>query len=517
MLHHTIHQALGTLAASEERMVSLAVVGLPSLAVYVASVAAHDDAIFFMARTDIRKYLYVVGTNAPLLADFEGTDLQPGIRQCPLSHTNAQALQKHFAFTRPVLIGMADSIGLGCRLGLANAGHLRGIADSGMKPILAQQSIRELTRTHREPEDVMDAAIWAVFQEGYRDGFGADADHLKTPDDIDRMVRARYTMITLDPSDYVVNEADTLALDALKAQAEGLPWGDLKDTFNACLARYVDVPFAVADDLTFTASREQVMRGLVKYGAALAHIARLYTYLHTTYPDHPFELEVSVDETDSVTSPFEHVLVASTLQRLAIPIISLAPRFVGDFEKGIDFKGDIDLFKKEYIKHVQIAEAFGPYKISIHSGSDKFSVYEVIGSLAQGHVHVKTAGTSYLEALHTIALHDPTLFRAIFDFSMGLYETEKRTYHVSADLNKLRPADAYSNVELESLFDSDDARQVLHVTFGKVLTTKNPDGIYRFRDALLTCLREHEATYDTLLERHFRRHVVPFQASITSL
>lgn len=510
MQNHPFSQALHTIAASEERVVPLSAEGLPPLEVYVSSITEYEGANFFMARTGLDKHLYIVGTDMVLLADFEGIDLQPGIWECPLSHVNVQALQKHFAFTRPVLVGIADSIGLGCRLGLANAGHLRGIAGSGMKPILAQQSIRELTRTHREPEDVMDAAIWAVFQEGYHDGFGADADHLKTPDDIDRMVQAGYTMITLDPSDYVVNEADTLALDALQAEAELLPWADLRDTLDACLARYAKVPFPIADDLTITASREDVLRGLVKYGAALAHIARLYAYLHVTYSNHLVELEVSVDETDSVTSPFEHVLVASTLKRLAIPIVSLAPRFVGDFEKGIDFKGDLGLFKQEYMKHVQIAEAFGPYKISIHSGSDKFTVYDVIGSLRQGHVHIKTAGTSYLEALHAIALHDPALFRAIFDFSMGLYETEKRTYHVSADLNKLQSADAYSDAELEGLFESNDARQVLHVTFGKVLTIQNADGTYRFRDDVLRCLREHEATYNRLLERHFRRHVEPF-------
>lgn len=516
MPNHPLIKELRTVAASEERIAPLVTTGLPALDVYVASITEREGVTFFMARTGLDKHFYMVGSQALSIDDFDGVDLEPGVRRCPLSHANARALQKHFTFTRPVLIGVADSIGLGCRLGLANAGHLRGIAGSGMKPILAQQSIRELTRTHREPEDVMDAAIWAVFQEGYRDGFGADADHLKTPDDIDRIVQAGYTMITLDPSDYVVNEADTLAMEALHAHAKGLPWAALNDSLAACMDRYADVPFAISDDLTIIATHEQVLRGLIKYGAALAHIARLYAYLHTTYPSHPFELEVSVDETDSVTSPFEHVLVASTLQRLAIPIVSLAPRFVGDFEKGIDFKGDLDLFKREYIKHVKIAEAFGPYKISIHSGSDKFSVYEVIGSLQQGHVHVKTAGTSYLEALHTIALHDPILFRAVFDFSLGLYETEKRTYHVSANLSKLQRADAYSDAELEGLFDSDDARQVLHVTFGKVLTTKNADGSYHFRDELLTCLREHEATYDRLLEQHFRRHVEPFQTSLAS-
>ncbi len=73
--------------------------------------------------------------------------------------------------------------------------------------------------------------------------------------------------------------------------------------------------------------------------------------------------------------------MASELKRLGVKIVSLAPRFIGDFEKGIDYKGDIELFKEEYLKHVKISEYFGSYKISLHSGSDKFGVYKAIGSI----------------------------------------------------------------------------------------------------------------------------------------
>ena len=76
-----------------------------------------------------------------------------------------------------------------------------------MRPIFAQQSIRELTRTGREADEVMDAALWAVLQEGYKNGFGADADHLKTIEDVDRMVDAGFTFFTIDPGNYVVNVA----------------------------------------------------------------------------------------------------------------------------------------------------------------------------------------------------------------------------------------------------------------------------------------------------------------------
>ena len=129
--------------------------------------------------------------------------------------------------------------------------------------------------------------------------------------------------------------------------------------------------------------------------------------------------------------------MASELNRLGVKIVSLAPRFIGDFEKGIDYKGDIELFKKEYLKHVKISEYFGSYKISLHSGSDKFGVYKAIGSLKRGYTHVKTAGTSYLEAIKVVAFAEPKEFRKILDFARIEYEKEKESYHVSAELKML--------------------------------------------------------------------------------
>ncbi|NIR63929.1 MAG: hypothetical protein GWN00_11820, partial [Aliifodinibius sp.] len=114
--------------------------------------------------------------------------------------------------------------GFGDRLGIANPAHIRSLVGSTMKPILAQQSIRELQRTERTPDEVMDAATWAALQEGYKDGFGADADHLKTTEDIDLMAQAGYTFFTIDPSEYVVNEADLLSAEEVKQQLNSFTW-----------------------------------------------------------------------------------------------------------------------------------------------------------------------------------------------------------------------------------------------------------------------------------------------------
>lgn len=482
--------------------------------IYPKSIHQLDHAYFFIARRGQKKYLFIsrAQDSQAAFSHFASEELEvyPTLRCCPMNHQNAAAVREHFNFTRPVLLGLENSFGLGDRLGLANPAHLRAIADAPWRIILAQQSIRELERTERTAEEVLDAATWAVFQEDYQQGFGADADHVKTTEHIDRMMQAGFTFFTLDPSAYVVNEATKLSDEELSRRITALPWEVLADTQEGLLSRYEGKALRVASDFEIHPTASETRRALVKYGAVIAHTTTLYRHLGSNYRSRPYEVELSVDETDSPTTPFEHFLVANELKRLGVKLVSLAPRFVGDFEKGIDFKGDLALFQKEYVKHVKIAEALGPYKISIHSGSDKFSVYQAIGALKLGHVHVKTAGTSYLEALRTIAAREPELFGEILDFARGRYETDKATYHVSAKLEHVPPALNCTREHFLRLFDDNDARQVLHVTFGSVLTCKDSAGKPVFKDRILQALETHEDAHYEYLQRHFRRHLEPF-------
>jgi hypothetical protein len=247
---------------------------------------------------------------------------------------------------------------------------------------------------------------------------------------------------------------------------------------------------------------------LVKYGGVISHAFVLYQHLAGRMGSRPFEVELSVDETDTPTTPEEHFVVAAELRRLGVKLVSLAPRFVGSFEKGVDYKGDIGLFKREYRRHVAIAETLGPYKLSIHSGSDKFSVYAAIGG--GGGVHVKTAGTSYLEALRTVAVADPAMFREILSFSGSVYDAERRTYHVSASLERVPPGGEVPDKDIPGLLDNDDIRQVLHVTFGRVLTDALPDGSPLFLDRIRDLLKRNEEIHYGLLAGHIRRHLEPF-------
>jgi hypothetical protein len=424
----------------------------------------------------------------------------------------AEELRLVLPWTAPSLQGLQCSVGLGDRRGLATPGHLRAVAHSGVSPYFAQQSIREMTRTQRTADQVMSDASWGVFQAGWRHGFGSDADHLKTTDDIDLCARVGFTMFTIDPGDHVRNEADEMDAAALAAAAAEAPWDLLETTLSDVIAAYAGKTIALdgGDPLTF--DQPAVLRAIVKYGGAIAHTTAMYRHLKTRMSDTPFELEVSVDETATPTTEPEHYLIAAELKRLGVEWIGLAPRFIGEFEKGIDYKGDRAAFERSFAQHAAIARTLGPYKLSIHSGSDKFSVYPIAARLANRLVHLKTAGTSYLEALRVVGRKNPDLFRRILEFAFSRFDEERKTYHISADLSAIRRADDLKDDQLETTLDGNDGRQLLHVTFGSVLTTRGDDGAYLFRNDLLNVLRNNEDEHYDVLAAHLGRHIEPFKA-----
>ena len=284
-----------------------------------------------------------------------------------------------------------------------------------------------------------------------------------------------------------------------------LTWNaiELEDSEDGLKTRHLDREVVVeGHELRFDEST--LLRAAAKYGRAVAHVARMERHLRQAAGAREVELEVSVDETETPTSPAEHFWVASELRRLGVAWVSLAPRFVGRFEKGVDYIGDLDDLEADIAAHAAIARRLGPYKLSLHSGSDKFSVYPIAARQTRGLVHLKTAGTSYLEALRTVAALDPDLFREVYAFARDRYETDRASYHVSAQLDRAPGVDDVPRAGLASLLEQFDAREILHVTFGSALD--------RYGAAIQARLREHETAHYQALARHFERHLQPFVA-----
>jgi hypothetical protein len=423
---------------------------------------------------------------------------------CPLSPDNAAALRNCLAWLKPRLVGLSTSAGMGDRLGVATPGHVRAVRQCGgdVAPIFAQQSIREMQRTGRSPQQVMDDATWGIFEEGWQAGVGSDADHLKSAQDIDTCLAAGFTFFTLDPSQYVDERADGAGLAELTAIQQQLP-AKLFSSKKALVGRVMDI-----EGQRITLDEVEVLRAIIKYGRAIEHIVGLYRHLEGAAQGRPFEVEISMDESEQPTSAIEHIYIASELLRQGVKWISFAPRLVGRFEKGVEYIGDLGVFEAQLAVHAAIARQLGPYKLSLHSGSDKFSLYPIFMQQTRGLAHLKTAGTSYLEALRTIAALDPGLIKSIYEYARKHFEVDRASYHVSAELNRApKPGEVE---DWPGLFEQLDARQILHVTFGSVLTDKTSSGNWLFYDRIMELLVRQRELYFGYLVKHFRRHLDPF-------
>lgn len=415
-------------------------------------------------------------------------------------------------------LGLQPSFGFGDRTGLATPGHVAAMkrCGAGIAAIYPQQSIREMTRTRRTPEGVMADAMNAAEAVGWDGPIGADADHLKINEDVDITAAAGFTFFTIDPSDDVDQQADDYDEATLRerfsAARETASW------FDSYLGKTIKLPSGT----TINLDEESCMRAAVKYGSAIARALKLGDYIKKVNDDagNDYEIELSVDETDQPTTLPEHYIIADQCLNGGMKLVSLAPRFIGDFEKGIDFKGDLVALEASLADHAAVADLLGPYKLSLHSGSDKVSMYAALARTTGGKFHVKTAGTSYLEALRVVARHDPNAFRAIIDFSRDRYETDKATYHVSATLADAPETDQADDQTLESEYlemwsdvpegkgFTKPGRQILHCTFGSVLTDP------KWGAVVSDCLKSHPETYSEVLDDHFGRHLDALQSGM---
>lgn len=414
---------------------------------------------------------------------------------------------------------LEPSFGFGDRTGLATPGHIAAMqqAGGGIRAIYPQQSIREMTRTGRTADDVMQDALHAMQQAGWQDVTGADADHLKTTQDIDVTFAAGFCFYTLDPSDDVDPAADDY------------PEAELREKFAAIadhatwVSDYVGRSVTLDQGTKLEFTEEACYRAAVKYGLAIERTIGLAKHLQSIYQDceREYEIELSVDETPQPTTLVEHFIVADQCLQHNMPIVSLAPRFPGDFEKGVDYKGSAEQLQQSLRDHAAIASQLGPYKLSLHSGSDKLSMYGWLAAATEGRFHVKTAGTSYLEALRVAARHNESLFRRIVDFSRSRFEHDKATYHLSATLDQVPPSsEVNSAAQLESIYlecwddvptglgFTNPGRQIVHCTFGSVLTDPALGGELR------QVLTEHMDTYTDVLADHFTRHLLALQSGM---
>jgi len=470
---------------------------------YPESQVSYEGATYWLERSaDGAKRLVVVADDESAFRGFAGTTERTNGQVRLVADTtpeNAQALRSALPWLTPSRFGLHTSVGFGDRLGLATPGHVRALKTVGgpINPVFAQQSIREMGRCHRTPRNVLDDATWGAFQAGWTTPVGGDADHLEQLEDIDDTVAAGFVFYTLDPKAEVDPEAEHADAAVIQQKVETLDWPSLDSDLATFRKSYVGHRIDLEHE-AIELDEESVVRAMAKYGPSLAHAMAMYRRLREKGID--CEVEFAVDETDYPTKPAEHVVVVSELQRLGMDFVSFAPRFVGRFEKGVEYIGDLDQLQRDFEIHADIARALGPYKLSLHSGSDKYSTYPLIAEATKGIVHLKTAGTSWAEALRVIAHNDPDLMREVLALALDSFEANRKSYHLSCDPTKI-PTDPTDD-QVAQLMDRVDSRQVLHVGYGAILEDFGP--------RMYQVWNDNEEEHYRIIADHFVKHLTPF-------
>jgi hypothetical protein len=470
---------------------------------YPESQVSYGGATYWLERSaDGVKRLVAVSNDESAFRAFTGTaDTTAGEVRFVAETTpeNALALRSALPWLNPSRFGLRTSAGFGDRLGLATPGHVRALKAVGaeINPVFAQQSIREMGRCRRTPRNVLDDATWGAFQAGWTKPVGGDADHLEQLDDIDDTAAAGFVFYTLDPKAEVDPEAEHADAAAIKQKVEALDWTGLESDLATFTKSYVGQRIDLERE-AIELDEESVLRALAKYGPSLAHAMAMYRRLMEKGVD--CEVEFAVDETDYPTTPAEHVVVVRELKRLGMDFISFAPRFVGRFEKGVEYIGNIEELKRDFEIHAELARALGPYKLSLHSGSDKYSTYPLIAEATQGVVHLKTAGTSWAEALRVIANNDPDLMREVLALALDSFEANRKSYHLSCDPAKI-PTEPTDD-QVAHLMDVVDSRQVLHVGYGAILE--------EYGTRMYSVWNDNEEELYDVIAGHFVKHLTPF-------
>lgn len=289
------------------------------------------------------------------------------------------------------------SLGVGDRFAHQAKAQLQACMEAAQAGVEVIPVWNKSNREHRiigsEPQSTRAAADAAVQALGWKHGYYCDADHISLST-VDRFLTP-CDFFTIDVADAIGKPADPSSIEQfMKRRA------DLTGTLRL---EGVSETFEITPDLLRATA--------AKFLSAVQQAGQVYRHIENAKGKGSFIPEVSMDETDAAQTPAELLIILAAIADEGIPIQTIAPKFTGRFNKGVDYVGNVDQFRREITLDVAaIAWAICNFglpknlKLSIHSGSDKFSIYPAIHDATKDSgVHLKTAGTTWLEELVGLA------------------------------------------------------------------------------------------------------------------
>ena len=351
------------------------------------------------------------------------------------------------------------SFGIGDRFSHEGKAQLAALIEAaGKYPFKFVPVWNKSNREHQiigtEPADTRREADDAVMAMGYGKPYFVDADHINM-NNVDRFIDAS-DFFTIDVADYIGKPADA---DSVSKFIEN----------NLKYAGTLSIP---GIEEPFKVDRSLLEQLAGKYLFAAMEAGRIYRHIASKKGADNFVTEVSMDEVDAPQTPIEIFFILSALAQEKVPAQTIAPKFTGRFNKGVEYVGDTAQFEKEFREDLLVIDfavkEFGlpeGLKLSIHSGSDKFSIYPIMGRLIRQYdkgIHIKTAGTTWLEENIGLALADDQaleLAKKIAISALGRMEELCIPYATVIDIN---PANLPTAEQIASWDGNQYARALRH-------------------------------------------------------
>ncbi len=371
------------------------------------------------------------------------------------------------------------------------------------------KSNREHLIVHTHPDSVRAEADAAVKALGWKGAYHVDADHIG--------------LKTVDP---FLSGSDSFTLDVADFVGQAAPEAEVQD-FVARHRRYATALQVPGIDRALSISQRDIEEIARKYLLAVREAGAIYRHVESVKGRDRFITEVSMDETDKPQSPVELLFILAAVGDQRIPAQTIAPKFTGRFNKGVDYVGDVAQFEKEFNEDLAVIafaiREFGlpaNLKLSVHSGSDKFSIYGPIARALRTRgagVHVKTAGTTWLEEVAGLALAGGdglSLAREIYEKAFGRIDDLCKPYAAVIDIDRAKLPEpktvrGWSGTAFAAALRHDQRnpdynrhfRQLIHVGF-KVAAEMGP--------AYYQALETHAKVIgglvtENLLEKHIKR------------
>lgn len=405
------------------------------------------------------------------------------------------------------------SIGIGDRFSHQGKAQLRAImkaseSDLEINPVW-NKSNREHMYVHSEPIDTRKEADEAVKALGYAGPYFVDADHINL-DTVDRYV-AVSDFFTLDVASYIGKPSTQEDVDKFITSCEKY-LGQLQ-------IPGIEKPLEITKELL-----EEISNNFL---AATQQASEIYSYLAKEKGVGNFITEVSMDEVENPQTPIEMLFILKMLADKGVPVQTIAPKFTGRFNKGVDYVGDLEQFAKEFEEDVLVIDfavkEFGlpeELKLSVHSGSDKFSIYPIMAEIINRYdkgLHLKTAGTTWLEEVIGLAKAGDdglALAKKIYANSLNRKNELCAPYAdvIDIDGTKLPSIDEVNSWDSEKYQNTlrhipehpdynPNFRQLIHVAYAVAaeMGSEYTDLLKKYEDIVGGCVEEN------IYERHLKR------------